>query len=652
MSALFPHLFSPLWVGRLTLRNRIVSTPHATGYVTGSLPDDREVHYQAEKAKGGVGWQFMGATTVVRNQGYPWLQANVDDTIVPIYRRIAAAVHAHGGVIGAQLTHVGAMGDASVQETPLLGPSPIANDHERQTPKEADPEELQEIATAFAAAAGRVRDGELDAVILHCGHGYLLSNFLSPRWNRRRAPYGGSTDQRVRFPLEVLQAVRRTVGRDFPVGVRISGDEHLEDGIDVQEAVRIAAALAASALIDWIDVSSGNDADPLSKGLHYGGLYVPHAAFVPLAAAVKKGVALPVVAVGRITQPETAERVLASGHADLVAMTRALIADPHLPRKTQAGRLADVRQCVGANEGCLGRILAGKPITCVQNPLIGRERDWSTLPAAAAPRRVLVVGGGPAGLEAARVAAARGHQVTLVEQRPELGGQVLLAGRAPGRGEFAGIARWLIGQVQQLPIEVRVGAMGTAQLVETLDPDVVVLATGSRPSGLTVPGSDLPHVVDSRTVLAGTAEVGHHVLVLDGDGSLAATGVADYLLGKGKRVQILTKGLHVGDDIDAATQPLALKRLADQRAIQTPTSWIRRIERGRVIAFNILAGWEFIIEPVDTVVLALPSLPESELYQALKGRGGRWGLYRIGDCLSPRRVDSAIFEGQRVARGL
>ena len=210
MSALFPHLFSPLWVGRLTLRNRIVSTPHATGYVTGSLPDDREVHYQAEKAKGGVGWQFMGATTVVRNQGYPWLQANVDDTIVPIYRRIAAAVHAHGGVIGAQLTHVGAMGDASVQETPLLGPSPIANDHERQTPKEADPEELQEIATAFAAAAGRVRDGELDAVILHCGHGYLLSNFLSPRWTGGGIRTGARPTSGCGFPS---RCSRRCGGR-------------------------------------------------------------------------------------------------------------------------------------------------------------------------------------------------------------------------------------------------------------------------------------------------------------------------------------------------------------------------------------------------------------------------------------------------------
>jgi len=652
MSARFPHLFSPLRVGPLTLRNRIVSTPHATGYVTGHLHDERELHYQAEKAKGGVGLQFMGATHVLGAQRYLGLAANVDDTIVPVYRRIAAAVHAHGGLIGAQLTHVGAMGDASLQEAPLLAPSPIANDSERQTPKEAEPDELAALARAFGAAARRVRDGALDAVILQFGHGYLLSSFLSPRWNQREDRYGGSTDNRVRFPLEVLAEVRRMVGPDFPIGVRFSADEHLPGGIDVEEAVRIAAAFFASGLVDWLDVSSGNDADPLSKGLHYGGLYVAHAAFASLAAAVKKVVDVPVVAVGRITLPEVAERVLADGSADLVAMTRALIADPHLPRKAQAGRLADVRQCVGANEGCLGRVLAGKPITCVQNPLIGRERDWAELPPAVSPRRILVVGGGPAGLEAARVAALRGHQVTLVEQSHGLGGQVILAGRAPGRGEFTGIARWLIGQVEALPIEVRVDTAGTVLLVESIDPEVVVLATGSRPGGLAVPGADLPHVVDSRAVLAGTAEVGHHVLVLDGDGYLTATGVADFLLGQGKRVQILTKAFHVGDHIDVATQPLVLKRLADQHAIQTPTSWIRRIERGRVLAVNTLAGWEFTIEPVDTVVLALPSLPESRLYEALRGHGGRWPLYRVGDCLSPRRVDSAIFEGQRVAREL
>ena len=280
MSSAFPNLFSLLRVGQLTLRNRIVSTPHATGYVTGYLHDEREVYYQAEKAKGGVGLQFMGATNVIKAQRYLGLPANVDDAIVPIYRRIAAAVHAHGGLIGAQLTHVGAMGDASLQETPLLAPSPIANDHERQTPKEAEPDELTQIAAAFGAAAGRVREGALDAVILQFSHGYLLSNFLSPRWNRRQDHYGGSTDNRVRFPLEVLGEVRRMVGRDFSVGVRISADEHLEDGIDVPEAVRVAAALSASGLIDWIDVSSGNDADELSKGLHYGGMYVPHAAFV------------------------------------------------------------------------------------------------------------------------------------------------------------------------------------------------------------------------------------------------------------------------------------------------------------------------------------------------------------------------------------
>ncbi len=650
MSTPFPRLFSPIRVGQLTLRNRIVSTPHASGYVRDALHDEREIFYQAEKARGGVGFQFMGATNVVRTHGYLNLMANVDERIIPIYRQIAAAVHRFEGRIGAQLSHFGAMGNASLQAAPLVGPSPVANEAERQTPQVLEREELAEIAQAFATAARRCREGDLDAVILQLGHGYLLTSFLSPRYNQRTDEYGGSTENRVRYPLEVLQAMRREVGRDFTLGVRISGSELIEGGIDLAEAQRIAQLLDASGLVDWIDVSQGNDAHLVSKATHYGGLYIAPGAFVPLAAAIREVVSVPVVAVGRILTPQQAEQVLEEGQADLVAMTRALIADPHLPRKAQEGRLDDIRVCVGANEGCLGRIFVGDPITCVQNPLIGREQEWAELPPAPRPRHVLVVGGGPAGLEAARVAAARGHRVTLLERAGALGGQVPLAARIPGRAEFAGITRWLIGQVRKLPVEVRLETEATPELVEALQPEVVVLATGSRPASLQVPGGELPHVVDARAVLAGAVEVGEHVLVLDGEGYLSGLGVADFLLGQGKRVQLLTRALYPGDHVDVITLPLALKRLAEQRCVFTPTSWVRRIEPGQVIAYHTLAGWEFAIAPVETVVLALPALPEDGLYRALKGRPGRYELHRIGDCLSPRHIDSAIYEGQRIGR--
>jgi 2,4-dienoyl-CoA reductase (NADPH2) len=265
---------------------------------------------------------------------------------------------------------------------------------------------------------------------------------------------------------------------------------------------------------------------------------------------------------------------------------------------------------------------------------------------------VLVVGGGPAGPEAARVAAERGHRVTLLERSGALGGQMALAARIPGRGELAGITRWLIGQVGRLPVEVRLETEATAELVGSLAPEAVVLATGSRPATLEVPGGDLPRVVDARAVLAGAAVAGEHVLVLDGEGYFPGLGAADYLLGRGKRVHLLTRALFAGDNVDVVTRPLALKRLAEQRCLITPTSWVRRVEPGRVVAYNTLAGWEFTIEPVDTVVVALPSIAEDGLYRALAARRGAWELHRIGDCLSPRHVDSAIFEGQRVARML
>ncbi len=653
MTSAFPNLFSPLRVGQLTVRNRIVSTPHASGYVSGHVPDEREAYYQAEKARGGAGLQFMGATNVVPVLGYLGnMVANVDGEIVAAYRRIADAVHAHQGLIGAQLTHWGAMGNASLQAEPLIGPSAIANEYERQTPREATTEDLERITAAFGAAARRCREGGLDLVQLQLGHGYLMTSFLSPRWNHRQDEYGGSTENRLRFPLQVLAEMRRQVGADFTLGVRISGEELIEGGIDLQESLRLAALLDRSGLIDWIDVSQGNDSNLLSKATHYGGLYVPQAAFVPLAAAISEVVRVPVVAVGRIVSVRVAERVLADGHADLVAMTRALIADPHVPNKARDGRVEEIRQCVGANEACLGRIFVGSPISCVQNPIIGREREWSDVPLAASPRRVLVVGGGPGGLEAARVAALRGHSVTLLERDTELGGQMRLAAAVPGRAELAGIVHWLAGQVRRLPIEVRLETEATAALLEQLAPDAVVLATGSRLGVLDVPGADLPHVVDARAVLAGTVQVGQRVLVLDGEGYFAGLGVADLLLGQGKQVRLATRALFVGDHIDVVTHPLALRPLAQQHCEMLPTNWVRRIEPDRVIAFNTLAGWDFPIEPLDSVVLALPAQPDNTLYRALQPLDRPWDLHLVGDCLSPRHVDSAIYEGQRVARAL
>jgi thioredoxin reductase len=413
----------------------------------------------------------------------------------------------------------------------------------------------------------------------------------------------------------------------------------------------IARRLAASGLVDFLSIIGGGAHTYELQAAAVPNMSYATGVFVPLAAAIKQAAPeIPILHASRIVDPVHADHLVAAGQIDVVGMTRALIADPDLPRKALEGRLDDIRTCVGANEGCIDRIYQGKPVTCVQNPATGREAELADVRPAAKPKKVVVVGGGVAGLEAARMAAVRGHRVVLFEKASELGGQVLLAARAPARSEYAGIVRFLAAQVRKLAVEVRLADEATASAVLAERPDAVVVATGSHPYVPPVPGSDGKHVVTDRDVLAGEAKVGTSVVVVDDVHTQEALSTAELLRSQGKSVEVISPLFYVGQDVGVTSIAPLYRRLFTAGVVLTPGTELRAIEGSTVIVANVYSDLERRIEGVDTVVLAAGSRSTDSLYRALKGHVAE--LYAVGDCVAPRGVHQALLDATRVARAI
>ena len=652
MATQFRYLFTPIDIGPMKLRNRIVSTAHTPFFGRNSMYIEQEIYFQAEKAKGGVALCCLGSVGVdpdLLGALPSGIIANIDDQIIPWYQRISEAVHEYGGKLVAQLAHYGANMNWRFTMTVPIAPSPMLIDSRKVMPRQMQIDDMQRVAKYFGLAAGRAKVGGLDGVQLHASHGNLLSNFLSPRFNHRTDEFGGSIENRLRFIFMVIEEIRNNIGRDIALGIRISGDEFMEGGLTSDDSKEIAVDLAKSGQIDWIDVSAGNDNDRLSNAFRHGPMYVPLAAMVPLAAGIKEVVDIPVLAVCRINDPVLAEKILADGHADLVGMTRAIIADPQMPNKAKAGQLEDIRPCVAIN-ACHERITHGLSMVCAHNPVVGREKEWAELKPASVKKKVMVVGGGPGGLEAARVAALRGHTVSLYEKTGELGGQVIIAAKAPERSEIAGIIRWLIPQVEKAGVDIHLNTEVAAELAIKENPDAVVIATGSSPMRPSIPGATDEKLVDERSVLMGKARVGQKVVVLDGEGHLAGCSTADFLAEQGKQVYILAKEYMVGDAIDDYTRVLLYRRLLEKGVVFMPLTWIRAISDGAVITYNTFTSQEVRIEGVDTVVHAVGSIANDQLYNSLKVKFKE--IYAVGDCVAPREVMHAIYEGSKVGREL
>jgi mycofactocin system FadH/OYE family oxidoreductase 2 len=649
----FRHLFTPLRVGGLTMRNRIFSTAHAEAMAEDGKPGPRLCAYHEAKARGGAALTIIGGSTSVHpsSPASAWnMLANHDDAIVPAYRTIADAVHRHECLIMSQLTHLGRRAQSDIESWHvLLAPSQIPEKVHREVPHEIEPEQIAALVAAFGDAARRCREGRLDGVELSFAHNHLVDQFWSPLFNRRTDEYGGSLENRLRFGFEVLRDVRRQVGADWVVGVRISGDEMTAGGLSADDLAEIARRLAASGLVDFLSIVGGAAHTSALQAAVVPNMAYPIGVYVPLAAAIKSAVpTLPIFHATRIVDPVHADQILAEGAIDLVGMTRALIADPDLPRKARAGRLDDIRTCVGANEGCIDRIYLGKPVTCVQNPQVSREAELLEPAPVGTPRRVVVVGAGVAGLEAARVAALRGHRVVLLEREGEVGGQVLIAARAPARAEYSGIVRFLAGQVAKLAVDCRLRVEATPEFVLAESPDVVIVATGSHPHVPALPGLDGKHVVTDRDVLLDRAEIGDRVVVVDDVHTQQGLSTAEHLLERGRRVEVISRLFYPGQDVGATSIVPLYARLFARGVTLTPHTDLVAVEGSSVVVANVYTGASRRIEDVDTVVLAMGSRSTDALYRALKERVGV--LHAIGDCVAPRGIHHAILEGARVGR--
>jgi 2,4-dienoyl-CoA reductase-like NADH-dependent reductase (Old Yellow Enzyme family)/thioredoxin reductase len=593
---------------------------------------------------------MFGSSSVHPTSVNDWGEVNNwDDSIIPQFKQMSDAVHRHGALCLSQISHRGRRGHSWYSGTPLWGPSDTREERHREWPHIMTKGEIREVVDAWAAAAVRLKKGGYDGCDIPFYGGHLIENFLSPLANTRTDEYGGSIENRLRLAHEVLHAVRDAVGKDFIIGVRHSGDHLVPGGLTKEDLLEVARLTDALRIADYWMVSGSNSETLRFEAMVTPSLYHPHALYAELAAATRSVVKVPVILAGRVSTPEQAERVLASGMCDMVGMTRAMIADPEMPKKAMEGRLDDIRTCVGASEGCIGRLRQGKAITCVQNPMIGREAELGVITPAQRAKRVLVIGGGVGGLETARVAALRGHKVTLLEAAPALGGQVLVAARAPKREDYAAIAHWLVGQVKKAGVEVRLNTPADVADVLRLDAESVVVATGAVPRVPQIPGVGLPHVTTASDVLNEQIRPGPRCVVVDEDGHFTAPTTADFLAVRGSKVTIITRYFMVGEDIDEGVRSDIYQRLFSQGVEVLPMTQAIEMLPGGVRIKHTFSGAETVLE-ADTVVLAFGGKANDGLFHSLTGKVP--DLKMIGDAVSPRRIHDALLEGTRVARAL
>ena len=658
----FAHLFEPLDVGARRLRHRLNFGAHTANMSVDGLPGEQHLHYYLERARGGAAMIVVEPVPVhpkaVLTRGN--FRAASDD-IIPHFRPITAACQAEGALMIQQLYHVGAHGDWDNSFEPNWSPSGRPSMHDGDGSHAMSVAEIAETVEAFAAAAHRAQRCGFDGIEIMAGYNALLEQFWSSFCNRRDDRYGGSFDNRMRFAGEVYAAIRKRCGEDFVLGIGVAVDPSVPEVQSIEDLQAVARWLDERTLVDYISVGTGGyfDFTQLMPTVFYADKLGP-----PHAEAIRSvGLQHAVVqAESHIRTPENADYAIASGQADMVSIVRGQIADPQLANKARAGRAEDIRPCLSCNQQCWGRRSRDYWISCLINPSAGREGDWGSEPhaPAATPKNLLVVGGGPAGLECARVAASRGHRVTLAEAGERLGGQFRLAGLQPRREQILDYLDWQERQLQQLGVELRLNSYLDADEVRAAGADAVVVATGSLPAetgyqrGLPViealPGVARGNVCSAEDVMSRNARPGRRVLLLDDLGNWKAGGTAWHLAEQGHAVSIVTHKAVIGAEITRTAADIPLRmRLKSLGAAFFTESALREWRGDAALIVDLLDGSEREL-PFDTLVLATANQPFDELLRALADSGIE--AQGIGDCVAPRQAAAAIFEGRRLGLAL
>lgn len=650
----FAQLMQPGRIANMTVKNRVVSAPMVTGYATrDGMVSERMLRFYAEKARGGVGLIVVEYSYVDREgskSAYCQLGVYDDECIIGL-AQLAEAIQENGAKACLQIEHCGRQ--KFIGTFPMVAPSRVPWEALLQMggviPTELSIEEIQVIVESFGDAARRTKQAGFDMVEIHGAHGYLITNFLSPHTNRRTDMYGGSLQERMRFGLEVAENVRKKVGPDYPVCVRLSGTEYIENGVMIEDTIAFAKELENIG-IDVLHVSGGNH-------------HTMHCQVVPsnqplafnswAAERVKKEVNVPVIASGSITSPELAESILQEGKGDFVSLGRPLLADPYFVKKAEQGKPDEIRRCIRCNQGCLQKgIISGKSLMCSLNVAIGREDRFARLQydenePAPQSKDVFVIGGGPGGMEAARVAALRGHKVTLFEKRDTLGGALIEASVPEFKRDIKGLIDYLANQMKRLNVAVHLNTEITDAQILDRAPDAVIVAAGSKPTMPDIPGIESEKCVNGLDVYKGK-EVGETVVIVGG--GMLGSELALHLAEKGKKAILTTRQERIAYDMETAHYIVFIEKLTKSGVQVCTQKMLSQITPEGIVMLDLARLGERSELEVDTVIIMGGLQPDQELWEQIRGNGVH--VIPIGDCIKPRSIHEAIYEGHLAARSI
>ncbi|MFC1926665.1 FAD-dependent oxidoreductase [Chloroflexota bacterium] len=644
------RLFTPIRIGSMEVKNRLVYAPTGVMFENqDSTFSELDYDFYENLARGGVGMIIVGITAIdLAGRAGINVPGIWDDKFISGWKKLADLVHAHGTRLVPQLHHAGRQTTSMVGT--IVAPSAIPCPMCKEMPKELTIDEIEGLEEKYAEAARRAKEAGCDAVEFHGAHGYLVAQFMSPYSNRRTDKYGGSLEGRLRFAVETIKRIKNRVGKDYPVTFRISGDEMVSGGINVEEACVIAAIIA----------DAGADAISVSRGCYETLSWVvpshstPLMLNVPETAAIKKVVKVPVITAGRIPDPQTAEEIIKAGKTDLVALARPLMADPEWPNKAAAGNFDDINPCIYCNH-CLDVTLAQMPAACTVNPAMGKTKEMGIVRAAKA-KNVLVVGGGPAGLEAARVCALRGHKVTLCEKSDKVGGQFNLAAIPPSKQDHAKLIQYLTAQVSKAGVKVELGKEVTPELVDKLKPDAVIVATGATPLIPDIPGVKGEKVDTANDVLVGKvplfhfdanipAFLGNNVVVVGG--GMIGSETADHARERGAAKVVVVEMLpDIALDAAIFDKPFIVERLTKGKVQIITGAQVKEILDDGIVYTK--DGRDETLSGMDNIILAMGTEPVDKLSGSIKGKVAE--VHVIGDAKQARKAAEAIAEGFEVGR--